>query len=422
MSYSGGSPTFCNLVRSDSVTTRLPSSPEAFFDAARLPERVRMFPHLARAVSAYKIGDGNMMAFYDLHQREIPDLFVAADGSMSAAIAAMGRQSRNDLATLLSLAARAHSMDSIWDDGSPCNRHNERVFSRADKTADSEDFFRLPIFTDAFERFLLRRFHHGSMIRIKELGGGDCFSQWATLDRNLNPKYGLDIVVTDFCDRSELMARSRSQRIRFERLNLLQALPSIEQEHRFDLLTAFLVFDCIWYPQDRTYYYGDGQWARVFFREKNQRAVDHIHVPVQIQKEPFGELIEQFKPDSGFYITIPFGLVAKVHEAFATQLQDDGAMLLGQMSSRKNGSNNGSQDPFKYSPNSLGCFRHLQLEIAQELLRYLGYKSELTGAIEWCRSLNPSTVLDQACRAQEDHSLLKEINEQTVVMVIERAR
>lgn len=415
----------CSFIPVGQLLEQTPEKPEEFFAEANLPAAYRVAPHLQRHPSYYQV-EGKMLIFCDEHGSEIPDILVGLDPELNFRFSRLMTEGRTQLGRLISAAVRSNSFTtSQWDYGSACNRHNQGVYASAHMASYSEDFFRSPKINHAIAQVIIDEFTPGQ-VRVKEVGGGNCSDSWNAVSRFLPNTYTLDVINTDFCDRMDLLPDGQNPRLSFttEVLDLTKPLPTLKENEKCNLIVAKYTFGCIWFKDDRTYYCKDGTWSRVFFRSKKFEGVeliDHVHVPIDIEREPFGLLIREAAPKhEGKYITIPYGLIRKVQEAFNTQLDDSGVFLIGDVSLFKNGYD-GNFTPFLLTSNCHAAYRHLQLELVKQFLEILGYTVRLTPAIDWANE----RCMAQALQRKEGFNLarpedLEDINQQTAIMEIKK--
>jgi hypothetical protein len=193
-------------------------------------------------------------------------------------------------------------------------------------------------------------------IRIKELSSGD-LSKWEKIldytskgieylelaDFNINPKdilWGSTVNLAEFDLTKDEFAE-------------------LNKESRFDVYLATYCFDSVWQKEDARYRKKQGVWYKSKFRIKvpgwhpkkdtllqslKKREllgdvtvfdlrfifIEEVFEGVDIKNEPLGKLIDIFYKDSfSIFVNFPGGLIKTVKSAFASQLNESGVFIIG---------------------------------------------------------------------------------------------
>ncbi|MFA6005559.1 MAG: hypothetical protein WC775_03705 [Patescibacteria group bacterium] len=233
--------------------------------------------------------------------------------------------------------------------------------------------FNNPIINIALGKFFFQILPQNRKLRLGEWGAGNTGEKWQSLLRQLTS--GGTVTLMDFKDRQtnppgvpEGWGAAR------EKQNLLEPLPNLPEDKKFDAIVCSYTFDSIWAPGDMRLVYKKGQWYQVLTRlripDNHPRKeellaalkagaplsnptskdyawinVEELIVPVDINKIPYGSIIdkrgraaaERMHPEDEAAVNVPGGLIAKVVEAFDKQLTRDGVCVIGDVVSGEPG-------------------------------------------------------------------------------------
>ena len=256
----------------------------------------------------------------------------------------------------------------------------------------------------------------GKTLRVKELCSGRYPGHWwdiadTALQRGAT---SLDVTLSDLItapidtnDQVEIL------NMHAERYSLLDDMPNLPTEDRYDAIITTYGFDSVWQPEDSSFERKeDGQWYQNFYRVKvaqwNERdnellqalrrgeplanaspkdydgiAIELAQQPIDLSTHPYGQYITEYGQDS---INFPGGVIKRVVEAFEHQLTENGTFIIGDVGYF----GNGNRDFMPSRPALSGIaarFREDDFVLAKTILEQrFGLKVSLQGLEEFVDS------------------------------------
>lgn len=202
----------------------------------------------------------------------------------------------------------------------------------------------------------------GEFLRIKELAAGALPEHWqvaadaATISEGtISGAAGVELTLTDFFAPPIPGDLENDQlRVQSEAYSLLDDLPNLPPDQRFDVLMATYGFDSVWQPEDMRLTRIGGRWYQSLMRVKvddwsprqqelitamrareplpDATATDYEGIYVEEVMEeidrsqvPYADILEESRE----HVTInyPGGLIKRAVQAFDRQLNDDGIFM-----------------------------------------------------------------------------------------------
>jgi hypothetical protein len=248
----------------------------------------------------------------------------------------------------------------------------------------------------ALGRLLASRMNAADTMRIKALSSGTSIKHWEYIANGLASS-GItkaEVVLTDFMAPPVTTLSIPGLVIQSEPYSLLDEMPSLPKDKRFDAFLITYGFDSVWQPEDLSLKRVGDQWYQRLYRIKvadwNPRRKElitamrqgqpliHAHPhdydgivvetameAIDISAHPFAEHIMKSGRTS---LNFPGGMIKRVVNAVTTQVKDNGLFIIGDTG------NFGFSDPFD-SPASdraisgvAARYRSDDYLIAQEIL------------------------------------------------------
>jgi len=192
-------------------------------------------------------------------------------------------------------------------------------------------------------------------MRIKELAGGPLNGHWEDIANGLRSGgvQNITLTLTDFiAPKIEPRLFEAGLTLASERYSLFDTLPHLDEASRYDIITTSYGLDSVWQPEDICYRRLGTSWYQYMYRVKvadwsprqtelltalrarqpldrakakdyDGTIVETAMEPVDLTTHPYGRYITS----NGGMINFPGGLIARIVNAFETQLKHDGICI-----------------------------------------------------------------------------------------------
>lgn len=207
---------------------------------------------------------------------------------------------------------------------------------------------------------LIARAAGTSTVRVKEIASGNNTEHWKYVMQGLaaNGVTAVELTLTDFFVPAIAPSLVSEQlHVHAERYSLLDELPSLPQQARFDAILATYGFDSIWSPEDLALTRMGSQWYKTMYRVKvadwaprrkallramRQRIalprakaheydgifLETVMEPIALSALPYAHYIAESKKT---FLNYPGSLVRRIVHAFETQLNEAGVVVIGEV-------------------------------------------------------------------------------------------
>lgn len=201
---------------------------------------------------------------------------------------------------------------------------------------------------------------HKGRLRIKELASSTKTSHWTHIAQGLqsNGVKHMELTLTDFIMQSPSLGAGLANQftdVSTETYSLLDDMPMLPEEDRYNILITTYGFDSVWQAEDLCLTRVNDQWYKNVYRVKvadwapRKRellealrqgkalpdaavsnydciAVETAMMPVDVSDMPYGQYIHKRGRSR---INFPGGLIKRVINAYETQLQKNGICIIG---------------------------------------------------------------------------------------------
>ncbi|MEI6221904.1 MAG: hypothetical protein WCP97_03990 [bacterium] len=260
----------------------------------------------------------------------------------------------------------------------------------------------------------LRRLPKDRPVRVLELCSG-IDERWKSIASFL-PDRQIQVLRTDFVLRDAPTVPSEGTQctIRHAQYNILEPLPFVSKNKRFNAMMVTYGFDSVWGEDDKSYAKIKGIWHETRYRFRFPTAQDDSEIafdpdgpvtlealkkyvagldwetgrkflekctydidyfPIDLEDVPYGRIIEKrYKHMQNVNVSSPGTAIKRIQEAFASCLDDDGIVIMGEVGYsapvKKNGHMINKTGP-------IAVFHIDDFGIAAEALEQLGYEVEM---------------------------------------------
>jgi hypothetical protein len=251
-------------------------------------------------------------------------------------------------------------------------------------------------------------------LRIHEICSGTVLSRWQFMDKWIPKGKRFDVTVSDIAE--DLVTKEQIAKLGLKKVNLEYEAYDLREDfnkkpedQKYDVLFTTYGFDSVWHDDDKVYEKIGGKWYLVEYRLRvdpgsvhfdrvlsalqkgvssepislddfNHVGVEILATEIDIKKAKYGEVIEKTYEDYEFMmINFPGGLLDRVEQAFARQLNKNGMFLIGDVVNYP--LNPGEKlDPNMNYFNTTGRVGKYKVEdyyLAEIILKQKGFKAEI---------------------------------------------